>query len=238
MVYISYRNYRHDEEPHRVQTGPVHESFIVSSSGIQDVGADLGVIVEGPPNSSGYYSTDWRTVPSAMEGYWTNYQNTIYQGSGVLTAYDGYRSISTTSIAGVKVQTPGTPDYGVRDAGKYTYFGGSAPDSQNYTPYNTPEGNTTAQGKTGGGSTHGRYEGGILTNTLGSQGTGARSEWVYNPPVYCKTYTRLYRSDSPGAMSVAYRDVYRGGAAKYVSNYGSIYYQAPESVRNIIRKLG
>jgi len=155
-----------------------------------------------------------------------------------LALQNGYRSIFTTTIAGVKVQTPGTPDYGVRDAGKYTYFGGSAPDSQNYTPYNTPEGNTAAQGKTGGGSTHGRYEGGILTNTLGSQGTGARSEWVYNPPVYCKTYTRLYRSDSPGAMSVAYRDVYRGGAAKYVSNYGSIYYQAPESVRNIIRKLG
>lgn len=237
-MYLPYRNYKYDKGPHEVQSGPDHEGYIVLSSGIQDVGADLGKIVDGTPNYSGYYSTAWREVPPAVSGYWTDYQHVNYAPSGVLSSYEGYRPVTVDTIAGVKAATFTGPDYGVRDAGKYTYFAGAAPDSQNYTPYNTPEGNTTTQGITGGGVNHGRYEGGILTNILGPQGTVNRSEWVYNPPVYCKTYTQALRTQEPGLMSTVFRYIYRGGAAKYVSNYGSVYYQLPESVRNLNRKLG
>jgi hypothetical protein len=237
-MYLPYRNYKYDTGPHEVQSGPDHEGYIVVSSGIQDIGADLGKIVDGTPNYSGYYTTAWREVPPAVSGYWTDYQHVDYAPSGVLSSYEGYRPVTVDTIAGVKAATFTGPDYGLRDAGKYTYFAGSAPDSQNYTPYNTPEGNTTTQGITGGGVNHGRYEGGILTNILGPQGTVNRSEWVYNPPVYCKTYTQALRTQEPGLMSTVFRYIYRGGAAKYVSNYGSVYYQLPESVRNLNRKLG
>ena len=237
-MYIPYRNYKYDTGPHQVQTGPESEGFVVVSSGINDTGADVGRIVAGSPSYAGLYSTDWRQVPVAVSGYWNDYQNSNYEPSGVLSSYDGYRPVTVDTVAGVKTSTFTGPDYGVRDAGKYTYFGGAAPDSQNYTPYNTPGVNTGAEGITGGGVTHGRYEGGILTNILGSQGTSNRSEWVYNPPVYCKTYTETLRTREPGLMGPAFRYVYRGGAAKYVSNYGSIYYQLPESVRNLYRKLG
>jgi hypothetical protein len=36
-------------------------------------------------------------------------------------------------------------------------------------------------------------------------------------------------------MSSTLRYIYRGGASRYVSNYGSIYYQGSESVRNLVR---
>ena len=237
-MYVPFRNYKYDTGPHEVQSGPAHEGYIVVSSGIQDTGADLGKIVAGTPNYSGYYNTDWRQVPPAVSGYWNDYREVQYSPSGVLSSYDGYRPVTVDTIGGVKTSTFTGPNYGVRDAGKYTYFGGSAPDSQNYDPYDTPGGNTGAQGITGGGVTHGRYEGGILTNVLGSQGTSNRSEWVYNPPVYCQTFTQTFRSQEPGLMSTPFRYMYRGRAAKYVSNYGSIYYQLPESVRNLSRKLG
>jgi hypothetical protein len=70
---------------------------------------------------------------------------------------------------------------------------------------------------------------------LGSQGTANRAEWVYNPPVYCKTYTETVRSTAPGLMSATLRYIYRGGATRYVSNYGSLYLQGPEGVRNLVR---
>jgi len=237
-MYLPYRNYKYDKGPHEVQTGPNYEGYIVLSSGIQDTGADVGKIVGGSPNYSGYYTTDWRQVPPAVSGYWTDYQQVDYSPSGVLSSYEGYRPVTVDTIAGVKTSTFTGPDYGVRDAGKYTYFGGTAPNNQNYDPYNTPSSNTPAEGITGGGVTHGRYEGGILTNIFGSQGSANRSEWQYNPPVYCKTYTETERNDEPGAVSSTFRFIYRGRASKYVSNYGSIYYQLPESVRNVYRKLG
>ena len=235
MGYIPLSNYKYDTGLHRLQSGPVSEGYIVVSSGIVDTGADLGIVTPGPMTSGVYSTTAWRAVPPAVSGYWTDFQDSDYQASGVLSVYNGYRALSVTTIANAKVQTSLGPEFGVRDAGKYTYFGGAAPDNQNYTPYNTPEGNTAAQGKTGGGVTHGRYEGGLLTNSLGSQGTSNRSEWVYNPPVYCKTYTETVRSTVPGLMSTALRSIYRGGAARYVSNYGSIYLQGSESVRNLVR---
>lgn len=236
MVYAPLSNYKYDTGAHRIQSGPSHEGYTVVSSGIIDTGADLGVITEGSPNSSGWYeSTAWRSVPVAPSGFWTNYSDAQYHPSGILNVYEGYRGLTTTTIANAKVSTSSGPSFGLRDSGKYTYFGGAAPTNQSYTPYNTPAGNSAAEGTTGGTVTHGRYEGGILTNTLGSQGTADRSQWVYNPPVYCKTYTEITRSQSPGLMSSFVSSVYRGGASRYVYNYGAGYYQLPEGVRSMVR---
>jgi hypothetical protein len=99
------------------------------------------------------------------------------------------------------------------------YFGGAAPDNQNYSPYNTPDANTAAEGKTGGPVTHRTYENTLITNVLGSQGTSDRSQWRYHQPVYCKTFTETVRSDSPGLMSSPLRYVYRGHATQYNESY-------------------
>jgi hypothetical protein len=236
VVYTPLSNYKYDTGFHRIQSGPNHEGYVVVSSGIQDIGADLGVITAGPPNSGSWYVTDaWRTVPQAVSGYWVDYENNDYLPTDSLSSYTGYRSYSTTTIANAKVATSVGPEFGTRDAGKYTYYGGIAPADQNYTPYNTPEGNTVAEGKTGGGVTHRNYEGSLLTNTLGSQGTSNRAEWVYNPPVYCKTYTETIRSQAPGLMSTPLRYVYRGASTRYAYNYGSVYLQNSESVRGMVR---
>jgi hypothetical protein len=236
MVYTPLGNYKYDRGLHRIQSGPNHEGYIVSSSGIQDTGADLGVITAGPPNSGSWYlTTAWRRVPQAVSGYWVDYENSDYLPSGSLSSYTGYRSLFATTIAGAKVITAEGADYGLRDTGKYTYFRGLAPDAQAYSPYNTPEDNTAAQGTTGGGVTHRNYEGGLLTNLLGAQGSANRAEWVYNAPVYCETFTETVRSQSPGLMSSALRYIYRGKSSRYVYNYGSVYHQGPESVRNLLR---
>lgn len=236
MVYTPLSNYKYDSGFHRVQSGPNREGYIVVSSGIQDTGADLGIITAGPPNSGSWYLTDdWRQVPQAVSGYWTDYENNDYLPSGSLSSYTGYRPLSVTTIANAKVSTSVGPEFGLRNEGKYTYYNGVAPTDQNYSPYNTPEANSAADGKTGGGVTHRNYEGTLLTNSLGSQGTANRSEWVYNPPVYCKTYTETVRSDAPGLMSTALRYIYRGKSTRYAYNYGSVYGQNPESVRSMVR---
>lgn len=236
MVYTPLSNYKYDRGFHRIQSGPSHEGFIVVSSGIRDTGADLGIIVSGPPNSGSWYLTDqWRQVPQAVSGYWTDYENKDYLPSGSLSSYNGYRPLSVTTIANAKVVTSTGPEYGLRNEGIYTYYRGVAPTDQNYNPYNTPNDNSAAQGFTGGGVTHRSYEGTLLTNSLGSQGTANRSEWVYNPPVYCQTYTETIRSGAPGLMSSALRYIYRGKSTRYAYNYGSVYMQGSESVRNMVR---
>lgn len=181
----------------------------------------------------------WRNVPPAMEGFWTDYQNVDFAPSGLLSSYDGYRGLSVVTIANAKVSTAAFPQPGLRTTGKYTYFGGFAPSNQGYDPYNTPGDSSPALGLTGGGVTHGRSEGGILTNpfstSIGS-GTSTRADWVYNPPVYCQTFTESIRATSPaGNMSTVTRYIYRGHASTYVSNYAAIYGFAPEGVRGLIR---
>jgi hypothetical protein len=217
VVYTPLSNYRYDSGPHQIQSGPNRESYQVVSSGIVDLGADYGLVVAGPP-TSGIYSTDaWRAVPAA-----------------VLSAYEGYRPLGVSTIANAKVQTSYGPQWGVRDTGKYTYFGGTAPDNQAYNPYNTPEGNTAAQGHTGGQSLQQRYATTLLTNPTNDT-SGSRASWIYHPPVYCQTFTEVARSETPGLMSTDLRYVYRGRAGNYVSNFASIYHQLPEGVRSIVR---
>jgi hypothetical protein len=236
--YIPLTNYRYASGPHQIQSGPDSEAFVVVSSGIVDRGADLGRITPGPPNSGSWYVTDdWRQVPSAVSGYWINYTPGVaYEASGALSTQEGYRPLGFSTIAYAKVQTSLGSNFGVRKTLPYTYFGGVAPDNQNYAPYNTPESNTTSEGITGGGVTHGRYEGGLLTAPAGS-GVVTRADWVYNPPVYCRTFTETTRAQVPGLMSTALRTIYRGGSTSYVSNIGSIYYQGSESVRNLVHRF-
>lgn len=236
MGYIPLTNYKYDSGLHQIQSGPNHESYLVVSSGIVDVGADLGRITPGPPNSGSWYLTDdWRVAPQAVSGYWIDYtQGVAYQPSGALSAEEGYRPLGFSTIAYAKVQTSFSSNFGVRQTLPYTYFGGVAPDNQDYSPYKTPDSNTAAEGITGGGVTHGRYEGGLLTTAVGS-GIATRADWVYNPPVYCRTYTEATRAQVPGLMSAVIRTIYRGGSTRYVSNLGSVYFQGSEGVRNLVR---
>lgn len=236
MGYIPLTNYKYDSGLHQIQSGPNHESYLVVSSGIVDVGADLGRITPGPPNSGSWYLTDdWRVAPQAVSGYWIDYTPGVaYQPSGALSAEEGYRPLGFSTIAYAKVQTSFSSNFGVRQTLPYTYFGGVAPDNQDYSPYKTPDSNTVAEGITGGGVTHGRYEGGLLTTAVGS-GVATRADWVYNPPVYCRTYTEATRAQVPGLMSAVIRTIYRGGSTRYVSNLGSVYFQGSEGVRNLVR---
>lgn len=236
MGYIPLTNYKYASGPHQLQSGPNHEAFLVVSSGIVDVGADLGRIAPGIPNSGLWYVTDdFREVPQAVSGYWIDYTPGVaYQPSGALSAEEGYRPLGFSTIAYAKVQTSFSSNFGVRQTLPYTYFGGVAPDNQDYSPYKTPDSNTVAEGITGGGVTHGRYEGGLLTTAVGS-GVATRADWVYNPPVYCRTYTEATRAQVPGLMSAVIRTIYRGGSTRYVSNLGSVYFQGSEGVRNLVR---
>lgn len=236
MGYIPLTNYKYDSGLHQIQSGPNHEAFLVVSSGIVDVGADLGRIAPGIPNSGLWYVTDdFREVPQAVSGYWIDYTPGVaYQPSGALSAEEGYRPLGFSTIAYAKVQTSFSSNFGVRQTLPYTYFGGVAPDNQDYSPYKTPDSNTVAEGITGGGVTHGRYEGGLLTTAVGS-GVATRADWVYNPPVYCRTYTEATRAQVPGLMSAVIRTIYRGGSTRYVSNLGSVYFQGSEGVRNLVR---
>jgi hypothetical protein len=248
--YIPLTNYKYASGPHQLQSGPNHEAFLVVSSGIVDIGADLGRIAPGVPNSGLWYVTDdFREVPPAVSGYWIDYTPGVaYQPSGALSAEEGYRPVGFSTIAYAKVQTSFSSNFGVRKTLPYTYFGGVAPDNQDYTPYDTPTANEpyrydpdagkfVGQGITGGGVTHGRYEGGLLTNPFGTSGSGivTRADWTYNPPVYCRTYTEATRAQVPGLMSAVIRTIYRGGSTRYVSNLGSVYFQGSEGVRNLVR---
>ena len=241
MPYLSLPNFNYDSGPRRIQSGPNHEGYVVLYSGVQSTGADDGIVVAGTPLSgtlaSGAwgYDANWRYVPSTLPGQNSVLDPTPYNVSGALGTYDGARIYTRNTVAGAQIASAIGPETGavqprggalqlnsnVTQPEKYMYFGGAAPDNQNYSPYNTPDANSAAEGKTGGGVTHRTFESSLLTNVLGSQGTSDRSQWRYHQPVYCKTYTETKRSEVPGLMSTPLRAMYRGGSTSYNYNYGS-----------------
>lgn len=231
MAYLPLRNYKYDSGPHRIQSGPDHEGYIVVSSGVRSIGADNGIIVDGTPLSgvagSGQrwgYDANWRYVPLVPPSAGELLNPTAYQASGALDAYSYARVTTPISIAGAKVVSSVESDVAFenRTSKKFVYYGGGCPDNQDYSPFNTPDSNTAAEGKTGGGVTHQLYESPLLTNVLGSQGTSDRSQWQYNPPVYCSVYTESFRPETPGLMSSVVRSTYRGGSTSYMANYATL----------------
>lgn len=254
MAQNPLRNRRRDSGPRRIQSGPNHttdyerdtNSYVIVGSGytdslgnyvswygVNDVGVDQGFTVAGPPNSGAYVTTEWRAVPPAPSGFWTDWKEGYYVGSGTLDTIDGFRSHTTITTANAKVETSYEPEFGVREGRTSTYFRGVAPDNQNYDPYQTPGDNTSSSnGITGGGVTHARYEGSILTNPT-QDTSGSRASWQYNPPVYCHTYTQAIRSTVPGAMDTVTRSIVRGKSTRYSYNLGGVYGVLGEGIRNM-----
>jgi hypothetical protein len=228
MPYLSLPNFNYDSGPRRIQSGPDHEGYVVLYSGVQSTGPDEGIVVAGAPLSGTLalgawdYDANWRYVPSTLPSQSGGLDPTPYNVSGALDTYDATRIYTRNTVAGAQIASAIGPETGstVNRPEKYMYFGGAAPDNQNYSPYNTPDANSAAEGKTGGGVTHKTFESSLLTNVLGSQGTSDRSQWRYHQPVYCKTYTETKRSEVPGLMSTPLRAVYRGGSTSYNYNYG------------------
>ena len=228
MPYLSLPNFNYDSGPRRIQSGPDHEGYVVLYSGVQSTGPDEGIVVAGAPLSGTLalgawdYDANWRYVPSTLPSQSGVLNPTPYNVSGALDTYDATRISTRNTVAGAQIASAIGPETGstVNRPEKYMYFGGAAPDNQNYSPYNTPDANSAAEGKTGGGVTHKTFESSLLTNVLGSQGTSDRSQWRYHQPVYCKTYTETKRSEVPGLMSTPLRAVYRGESTSYNYNYG------------------
>ena len=269
MAYLPMNNWRTDNPrdqslfgtygsypgSHVTQSGPDQVRYIALShgsnflKGVNLEGADFGVITPGPPNSGAWgYSTEWRRVPPAIPGYWTNYAEPgLYPDpSGTLNINDGYRRQFSQQIAAgpSHVASSEGPRFGTRNTTKYTYYDGTAPSTQGYEPYNTPESNNSVQGQTGGGVTHQREMGSILTtvfpnaDALPANQIKSRGNWQYNPPVYCQTLTESRRNGVPEQMGGVTRFVYRGKSSSYVYNYGQPYYQGSEAAqRGLIRSF-
>ena len=240
MPYFALPNFKHDSGPNRIQSGPDHQGYTVLFSGVQSTGVDEGIVLYASPLSGTLltkawdFDSNWRYIPSTLPSQSISLDPTPYDASGVLDTYRAARIYTRDNVAGAQAASvigpetgKITPRGGALQAGAnvgrpetYMYYGGGAPDNQNYSPYNTPDANTAAEGKTGGGVTHRNYESSLLTNLLGSQGTSDRSQWRYHQPVYCKTFTETQRSAKPGLMSSTLRYIYRGSATSYAYNYG------------------
>lgn len=258
MTYAALTNWRYDKNLyHSIQSGPqrtgdnlnLTDTYLVVSSGyvapdgvqqtflgVNDEGSDFGEIRLGPPNLSGYLTTDWRQVPTAVSGYWNNYTEVNPTASGLLTSYEGYRQRGRYYVADRWVETAYGPEPGLKDIGPFTWYGAAVPDNQRYDPFQTPAGNTAEQGSTGGPNSYPRARFPTLTNPTNDT-TGSRAAWEYHPPVYCQTFSEAVRSTQPGQMSTVIRSMYRGRSSRYVPNYGSVYGVLGEGVRNLIRKI-
>jgi hypothetical protein len=239
MGYVPLNNYNYDSGYRRIQSGPNHQGFIVLTSGSSAYGVNEGIVVPGSPLSGNLingvwdYDSNWRYVPTTLPNQSGSLDPTPYNASGALDTYQATRIYTRDNVAGAQAASAIGPETGrvnprgaalqpranVTRPETYMYYGGGAPDNQDYSPYNTPDANTAAEGKTGGGVTHRNYESSLLTNLLGSQGTSDRSQWRYHQPVHCKTFTETRRSATPGLMSSPLRYVYRGPSTSYNYNY-------------------
>lgn len=259
MTYTPQSNWKYDKNLyHPIQSGPqrtgddqdltdtyatISSGYVTPSGvkttwdGVIDQGADFGRIPVGPPNLSGYFSTEWKAVTPAPSGYWTNYENINPHASGLLTSYEGYRQQGLYSTANARVQTAIGPQPGLRNFGSFTWYGEQVPDNQLYSPFQTPRSNTNASdggGITGGAVSQPRVNAPALTNPTNDQ-SGSRAAWVYHYPVYCQTFTETRYTGVPGQMGSPVRNSYRGKSSRYVPNYGSVYGKLGEGVRNMVR---
>jgi len=259
MVYTPQTNWKYDKNLyHPIQSGPqrtgndlnLTDTYLTVSSGyvtpsgisqtwygVIDEGADFGRIPVGPPNISGYFTSEWRAVPPAVSGYWTNYENTLPHASGLLDTYVGFRAQGLYSTANATVQTAFGPRPGFRNFGTHTWYGEQVPDTQLYSPFKTPGSNDNTidgGGITGGGVTHPTNQSPTLTNPTNDD-TGSRAAWVYHYPIYCQSLTETRYSGVPGQMGAPSRNSYRGKSLRYVPNYGSVYGVLGEGVRNMVR---
>ena len=259
MVYTPQTNWKYDKNLyHPIQSGPqrtgddrnLTDTYLTVSSGyvppsgiqqtwfgVNDEGVDFGRIPVGPPNISGYFTTDWRAVPPAVSGYWTNYENTQPHASGLLDSYVGFRAQGIYSTANASVQTAYGPEPGLRNFGTHTWYGEQIPDNQIYSPFQTPSSNDNTLdggGITGGGVTHPTVASPSLTNPTNDT-SGSRAAWVYHHPVYCQSFTETRYTGVPGQMGSPVRNSYRGKSLRYVPNYGSVYGVLGEGVRNMVR---
>jgi hypothetical protein len=259
MVYTPTTNWKYDKSLyHAIQSGPQRtgdnldrtDTYLTFSSGyvmpngvqqtyesVSSEGADFGVIRVGPPNISGYFNTEWRAVPPAISGYWTNYDNVNPHASGLLDSYVGFRAQGLYKTANSTVQTAIGPQPGLRNFGSFTWYGEQVPDNQLYSPFQTPRSNDNSSeggGITGGGVTQPRLRAPALTNPTNDT-TGSRAAWVYHYPIYCQSLVETRYSSAPGQMGSPTRNSYRGKSSRYVPNYGSIYGKLGEGVRNMVR---
>jgi len=261
MVYTPQTNWKYDKNLyHPIQSGPqrtgdnldLTDTYRTVSSGyvtplgtqqtwygVLDEGTDFGRIPVGPPNLSGYLTTEWRAVPPAVSGYWTEYLNTEPHVSGLLNVYLGFRAQSLYGTANATVQTALGPQPGLRNFGTHIWYGEQIPDNQLYSPFQTPSSNDNTLdggGITGGGVTHPTLRSPTLTNPTNDT-SGSRSAWVYHYPIYCQSFTETRYSGVPGQMGQPSRNSYRGKSLRYVPNYGSVYGVLGEGVRNMVRKF-
>ena len=189
-----------------------------------------------PTNNRLYQTTNWRTVPPAVPGYWSNYNFFEYPAvSGQLTLQDGFRYQNL-----YKSNTASTPQTalggqpGLRSKGAYTWWGANAPNNQAYAPFQTPQADGQQNGSTGGGVSYPRTQYPTLTNPTADT-SGSRAAWKYNPPVYCETFSEIVRPKLPGTLDSNIRRMYRGKSSIYVTNYGGVYGVIGEAARNVQR---
>jgi hypothetical protein len=269
MVYTPQTNWKYDKNLyHPIQSGPqrtadnldltdtystISSEYVTPSGisqtwyGVNDEGADFGRIPVGPPNLSGYFTSEWRAVPPAVSGYWNDFNDTYlgfspYSINGtpyppLLDVYEGFRAQSLIYTANATIQTAFGPRPGLRNFGTHTWYGEQIPDNQLYSPFKTPSSNDNTVdggGITGGGVTHPTVQSPTLTNPTNDT-TGSRAAWVYHYPIYCQSFTETRYTGVPGQMGAPTRNSYRGKSLRYVPNYGSVYGVLGEGVRNMVR---
>ena len=181
--------------------------------------------ISGPPvNRPIFNSTNWRRVPPAISGYWTNYENTYPHASGLLTVYDGYRRQASISTANSTVQTAFGPEPGLKDRGPFIYYGNNVPDTQQYLPFETG-GTAPDGGSTGGGMSYPLAQYPTLIRTT-SSGTASRAESgsiILRPTASLALSQCVLEDfgDTADGKNVVIRSSYRGKSSRYVPNYGS-----------------
>ena len=189
-------------------------------------------------------------------------------GSGVAyndTFVQGYETVAgvqkiANAYVPIKLGSEYNNESGVkrsRFATKYTYFDGISPAiTQYYTPYDVPRSVTVIPAQTGF-TAWARQATSILTHRVGSSLSIApegetleqraarfsigvdRSNWIYNPPVYCQVRTewrQMGNNIKPGNQPNVIKYTYRDKATSYGLNYGAAYYLSGDSgIRGVYR---